>query len=482
MKDLGENPTPAARVAMAGEIEPRGAWQLMALPRSERAVYIWLSVWTLVYLVYHATMGPEPLHFSHIELGRHLLFGDPIVAPAHPMFGYAIIIAALGPWTLLFNAAIGWIGFVLAYRWLGLGRMPASLVLYAAIVAYAGMISSWNDHAPWLGLVMLSLAFFQRYGDRGPIAGLAVGLLWGMAYNIRSEALLLFPLYLATQAGLEAFGYAPRRFKCHAAALATFLMCMVPWAIYTTSVLGKYTPGTTHSWSVAYYSLGLVPNNPYNIVTQDEWIADRAAEFGEPSPWTERSNEHFQKEFVQLIASDPVFFMKKMVWGVYTFVRFGPYVPNLKLLAGNQPADQMRVRLAFRDLASTLHIPRFMWSASMQALPAPSPSPTSVIEGMLAAISHLIEKSLMLACLVALAQTAWLMLRPATVLHLGAPLTYAVSTIALTLFVSAVFLPTTRMSTVPFVFSAVLLQALRCDRKQRSGSPRYAAGQPSAAE
>lgn len=482
MKDFSNNPSSSARVARVSESKLRGAWQLLQLTRSERAVYVWLSFWTLVYLAYHATMGPEPLHFSHIELGRHLLFGDPIVAPAHPMFGYAVIIAALRPWTLLFNAAIGWIGFVLAYRWLGLGRMPASLVLYAAIVAYAGMISSWNDHAPWLGLVMLSLALFQRYGDHGPIAGLVAGLLWGMAYNIRSEALLLFPLYLAIQGSMEAFGYAPPRFKYHAAALATFLVCMVPWAIYTTSVLGKYTPGTTHSWSVAYYSLGLVPNNPYNIITQDEWIAERAAEFGEPSPWTERSNEHFQKEFVQLIASDPVFFMKKMVWGVYTFVRFGPYVPNLKLLAGSQPADQMRVRLAFRDLAATLHIPRFMWSASMQALPDPSPSPTSVIEGMLAATSHLIEKSLMLACLVALAQTAGLMLRPATVMYFGAPLSFAVSTIALTLFVSAVLLPTTRMSTVPFVFSAVLLQTLRCDRKLRSGLPECLEARSSAAE
>ncbi len=133
---------------------------------------VWLTAWTVLFLAFHWAIGPDELHRSHILLGRHLLYGEPAPNPAHPMFGYAIIIAALGPATLAFNAVIGWVGYVLAYRWIELDRATNSLLLYASTSAYAGMIASWNDHAPWLGLVMLSLAVLYRFGERGFAPGL----------------------------------------------------------------------------------------------------------------------------------------------------------------------------------------------------------------------------------------------------------------------------------------------------------------------
>jgi hypothetical protein len=142
----------------------------------------------------------------------------------------------------------------------------------------------------------------------------------------------------------------------------------VPWGVYTTSTLGTYTPGTTHSWSVAYYSLGMVPGNKYGIVAQDEWLYDRAAEIGERSPWSLRANEHFHKEFNRIVASDPAFMVRRVGWGLFVFASSGAFVPDFRLLEGRAPQTVLRLRYASRDLARSLGMPRFMMSASMHSL------------------------------------------------------------------------------------------------------------------
>lgn len=444
---------------------------MKALRPADRPVIAWLTAWSLLFLVFHLIIGPDELHRSHIVLGRSLLFGEPAPNPAHPMFGYAIVIALLGAWTPILNTAIGWTGFVLAYRWLDLGRAPASVLFYLATLAYAGMIASWNDHAPWLGLIMLALAVFHRYSERGFAAGAITGLLWGLAYNIRPEALLLFPLFVAIHLLLEIFGYTAWRLRAHAGAVVAFLLCMVPWGVYTTSTLGTYTPGTTHSWSVAYYSLGMVPGNKYGIVAQDEWLYDRAAEIGERSPWSLRANEHFHKEFNRIVASDPAFMVRRVGWGLFVFASSGAFVPDFRLLEGRAPQTVLRLRYASRDLARSLGMPRFMMSASMHSLLEQAPvRPT---KWDMALVGSYISLSLLfrLALVVSLLQAGLLLLRPRILLRQGAVLALAVSTLALTLFVAAVFLPTSRMSTVPLAFMALLAQSVRCDGRRAPSQP-----------
>ncbi len=433
----------------------------------DRFLTVWLIGWSFVFLAFHLWVGPEELHRSHIVLGRHLLFGEPAENPAHPMFGYAIIIAALGSWTPVLSAVVGCVVFLLAFRWLELGRAQPSLLFCVATVAYSGMISSWNDHALWLSLVLLALAVFHKHSERGAIAGAIAGLLWGLAYNIRPETLLLFPLYLALQIALEALGYWPSRLKCHLAAAAVFALCLVPWAIYTTSTLGKYEPSTTHGWSVAYYGLGLVPDNTYGIVAKDEWVFDRAAEFGEASPWSDRANEHFREKFVGIVVSDPGFFLRRIGWGLDSFIRGGPYVPDLRLLAGQDADDQSRLRYASRDLVDWIGLPRWLLSTSMQRMPEQSPASTSGFAMLVVAGFVLLTIVLRLALVAAIGQMAFASLRPSMLLRYGPLLAMAVSTMAVTLLVAAVFLPTPRMSTVPLVFAVFLFQAMRCDRQAR---------------
>lgn len=438
---------------------------------TDRNMMIWLNGWCLVFLAFHLAIGPDELHRSHILLGRSLLFGESAPNPAHPMFGYAIVIAALGAWTPVFNTAIGWAGFVLVYRWLDLGRAPASVLFYIATLAYAGMITSWNDHAPWLGLIMLSLAVLHRYGERGFGAGAITGLLWGLAYNIRPEALLLFPLFLVIHILLEAFGFTAWRLRAHAGAFAAFLLCMVPWGIYTTQTLGKYTPGTTHSWSVAYYSLGIVPDNEYGIVAQDEWLYDKAAEIGESTPWSQRANEHFRAEYNRIISSDPAFLLRRIGWGLFVFATSGVYVPDFRLLEGRAPETNLRLRYATRDLAHALGMPRFMMSAAMRDLPELAPTEPTTWDMVLVGSYVVLGIVLRLALVIALLQSVLLLIRPLTLLSQGTILALSASTLALTLFVTAVFLPTTRMSTVPLVFTTLLAQSVRCDRRLRASDP-----------
>ncbi len=427
--------------------------------RADHAVTVWLLAWSLVFLAFHLWVGPDELHKSHIVLGRHLLFGEPAANPAHPMFGYAIIIAALGSWTPLLNTLVGLSAFFLVYRALDLGRAPPSLILYAATFAYAGMITSWNDHALWLGLVMMCLAITHRCGTKGVVFGAVAGFLWGLAYNIRPETLLLFPLFVVLQLALEMLGYAGRRTMFHLSAVGVFVLCMIPWAIYTTSTLGKYSPGTTHSWSVAYYSLGLVPGNAYGIVATDEWLYDRAAEIGEASPWSDRANEHFRDEFVRIVASDPAILLRKFAWGIFKFASGGVYVPDFRWLAGRGQDTHLRLNYASRDLAQSLGLPRFMLSPALQNLPEPSPIAPAAWEKTLVA-GYIVEGGLLrLALAILLLQVAVMAIRPAGLLSLGPILPLAVSMFGLTLFVSALFLPTNRMSTVPFVLGALLVQA-----------------------
>ena len=444
------------------------AWPTVFRWRSERNVVVWLTGWTLLFLAFHSAIGPDELHGSHIVLGRHLLFGEPAPNPAHPMFGYAIIIAALGPLTLAFNTAIGWVGFVLAYRWLDLGRVPGSLLLYVSTIAYAGAITSWNDHAPWLGLILLSVAVLQKFGDRGSGPGLVVGLLWGLAYNIRPEALLLFPLFIVTQLALEILGYSAWRLRCHIAALVAFAVCMVPWAIYTTKTLGKFTPTTTHSWSVAYYSLGLVPNNKYGIVAQDEWLYDRAAEIGESSPWSMRANEHFHEEFDRIVKSDPGFFLQKIVYGVDELLRGGAYVPDLRLLMGREPETQMRLRYVARQMVESLGTPRILLSSAMRSMPERPPVDASTAENLVILGFLPLAIVFRAAFVIMLIALAARLFAPRKLLRQGPLFALTASTLALTFLVAAVFLPTSRMTTLPVVLGALLLQAVRCEAMSRS--------------
>lgn len=454
---------PGVARAKSASMAAAEAWSSVA--GLERFVIVWLTGWSVVFLAFHLWTGPEELHRSHILLGRHLLFGEPAQNPAHPMFGYAIVIAASGSWTPILNAVVGWTGFVAAFRWLDLGRARPSFLFYVATVAYVGMITSWNDHALWLGFVLLALAICHKHGGRGVVAGVAVGLLWGLAYNIRPEALLLFPLYLLLQITLEALGYWPSRLKCHLAAAVVFSLCMIPWAIYTTATLGKYEPSTTHGWSVAYYSLGLVPGNTYGIVAQDEWLYGRAAELGEASPWSDRANEHFRGEFFRIVASDPGFFLRKIGAGLDSFVRGGPYVPDLRLLAGRDDDDQARLRYASRDLADRIGLPRWLLSSSMRQMPEQAPAGGSGFEILLVAVFVLLTIVMRVALVAALGQMALALFKPSVLLRQGPILALAIATLAVTVFVAAIFLPSPRMSTVPFIVAALLFQAMRCDRQ-----------------
>ena len=110
-----------------------------------------------------------------------------------------------------------------------------------------------------------------------------------------------------------------------------------------------------------------------------------------------------------------------------------------------------------------------------------SPSRAGLWETSQIVAFYILSKVLLLTSYVAFALLALLALRPRTLLRAGPLLPLTVSTFALTLFVAAVFLPTTRMSSVPLAFAALLLQAVKCERQSRRMCGETAPEQRSAA-
>ena len=428
--------------------------------KSDKArVLGFLVVMLCLLTAFHYAVGPSEMHQNFLNMGRHILHGEPTATPGNPMLGYSILMTALGPFAVFFNAILGFIAFWVAYEWLGLGSVRASAIVYLALFSYAALISSWQAHGLVLSLLLLSLAVLHRFGASGVWTGVAVGLLWGLAYNARSEVLLLFAMFMVASSVFFKLTEGRWALRHHSAALAVFAVAVVPWAIYTWSALGTPALGTTNGWAVAYYGFGLVPGNRYGIECKDEYAFERANVIGESSPWSAGSNEYFRHEYFQLAKSDPALFLQRVGWGLFTGARVGLYIPDIRETIARTPANHVRLLHVYRDLKRAAGIPQLLLSTGVDELGRLGPRPEgkgSALDIVVLVAYFSLGIVMKVAFAIVLIRTLLLIRTPNQLLATG-PVTAYVGSVALCAgLVAAFILPTERLNSILFVLATIL--------------------------
>jgi 4-amino-4-deoxy-L-arabinose transferase-like glycosyltransferase len=152
------------------------------------------------------------------------------------------------------------------------------------------------------------------------LAGFAVGL----ASNFRPEFLLLpgavFLILWVDQ----------RRFWVPIAwttgMVATMLLMLVPWMMWTHSATGKALIASTGAGVTMYEALGETPNNPWNVVLGDGWVDEDARKRGFTTAWSVEANSFYRGLFRECVAEHPGYYAKTVLFYRLPLALVPPYV------------------------------------------------------------------------------------------------------------------------------------------------------------
>ena len=135
---------------------------------------------------------------------------------------------------------------------------------------------------------------------------------------------------------------------------------------------------------------------------------------------------------------------------------------------GREPETQMRLRYVARQMVESLGTPRILLSSAMRSMPERPPVDASTAENLVILGFLPLAIVFRAAFVIMLIALAARLFAPRKLLRQGPLFALTASTLALTFLVAAVFLPTSRMTTLPVVLGALLLQAVRCEAMSRS--------------
>jgi 4-amino-4-deoxy-L-arabinose transferase-like glycosyltransferase len=151
------------------------------------------------------------------------------------------------------------------------------------------------------------------------LAGSAVGL----ACNFRSEYLLL------PGAVLLILWVDQRRFwvpiAWTAGMVATMLLMLVPWMLWTHSATGKALITSTGAGVTMYEALGENPNNPWNVVLNDAWVDEDARKRGFTTAWSIQADSFYRGLFRKCVAEHPGYYAKTVLFYRLPFALSPPY-------------------------------------------------------------------------------------------------------------------------------------------------------------
>ncbi len=284
---------------------------------------------------------------NHLSDGLLFLKGSIPRTPGYPMWGYSLLAGILRQNIIFFQAALLIAVFAFWYRSLGVlttstsphgrlvGIMVHPIVVAMILVPFISLSISYysNSVTYMLAFCATWMLYLAVEGRRGIGYYAAGGLLTGLAFNFRSEILLLG--FLETSA-LFAFGFMKgygRYYSKRAATFAiTLLLMTLPWALYTGLTVRQPLFSSTNSGGVMYLGLGILPNNPWNIIPGDEYVGRVAREKRLGSPWSIEANRYFKSAYAQCVKEHPKSFTKRVVRGWVLMLAQGLYFPDFRCL------------------------------------------------------------------------------------------------------------------------------------------------------
>lgn len=288
---------------------------------------------------------------AHVSDGQALWSGVAPDEPGFPMWGYDWLAAPLGEAVvavqiaLLLGAFAWWllplVGSAAKRR--GVATWLSNPALLMVLLApWIWLVSSYYSNAlsavlVWLGTWML-LESMRRDRHLAFFAG-AGGLL-GLAANVRTEHLLLVGLLALGLCACEAARGAWRTGALRAATLlASSLLTMLPWVVYTQQTLGTARLTSTNGGGVMYLGLGVLPGNPWGVRADDPFVHEIAlAEVGTRA-WSAPANDLLQERFREAVAAHPAAFARRVARGWRLALTQGVFVPPIEQLVEMSERD-----------------------------------------------------------------------------------------------------------------------------------------------
>ena len=194
-----------------------------------------------------------------------------------PAWGYAWVVVWLKnfDWIIVLQACLGAVALAALAR-----RLGDSMPRQAAIIAVLCVLAiPWHDmqvtlypSGPAGSLALLALLSLDAALNRNDLKrAVLAGLLVGLAQNLRTEFLLM-PLFI----GVCAVALKHWRvinvvsLKPVGVFILTALLAQLPWAFFYHAQTGRYSLTESNFGHVMHVSLGSKPNNPWNIVGDDQ--------------------------------------------------------------------------------------------------------------------------------------------------------------------------------------------------------------------
>ncbi|MFH1218949.1 MAG: glycosyltransferase family 39 protein [Candidatus Eisenbacteria bacterium] len=317
---------------------------------------------------------------GHLKAGLLFLKGSIPKIPAYPMWGYSLLSGVFKENITLFQGALLLVVCLYWYK---------SLFGFATIVQHPRKLTKIIENPIVVAIMLvpfifLSLSYFSNSmasilvfwgvwmlylaveNKRGIGYYAASGLLIGLGFNFRSENLLLGILLFFA---LLAFGFLKRRvghyLRMAAMFLITLFLAVLPWITYTSFTVKQPLLCSTNAGAVMYLGLGILPNNPWNILPGDGYVLRIASERNLGSPWSADANEYFRLHYLQSIKEHPMSFVKRVVVGCRHMLMQGLYFPDFRnLVSDNRDkilVDYLneRMQLAFGLKANRMQLEQY---------------------------------------------------------------------------------------------------------------------------
>ena len=333
----------------------------------------WLR-WTLVFVVLGLSIAYLNRNYAsergillnhHIPLAAHFLADGVRDVTTYPLWGYALLIAAVGSgWGLGILQVVASSATLALFALVLRGTFPnhrrlLAVVLLAALPWHFLHSVHWPNSPAAVLVLCGCLALLYSAETKRLAWALLGGTLLGVSLNFRPDGLLL-PVAIAAIWGigrLRGPGTASvepgttNRAHLDPRALLVFAsagwLLVLPWAIHYHGETGRYSATSSNGGMVAFISLGQLPGNPWGVVHQDAYATEVLQASGVQTPaWSETGNTALMERFRSNIAQHPGAYARKVLWNWRTMLMAGFYVGDTELKGEEQiQLDVLRERI-----------------------------------------------------------------------------------------------------------------------------------------
>ena len=245
----------------------------------------------------------------------------------YPLWGYTfiasidVLLNAGNYFVLAIQAILCLIGIFYFYKLFKVKPKFYHLFFFIPYIAVFSVL--WPDCIV-LFLFIIFIYGLVKYFEKGSTKYLIIsGISFGVLSNFRSEYLYFLPFMI-----LLYFTRTDKKkiSKTFLAVLFALIVFLLPWGVRSYLIDDNFRFSATNGGSVAYISLGQLPDNPWNIAPSDQSAFDFAYSKGEINPYTPNSDKLLKAQFYVSVKEHPLPFVKKcffnsinsVIGGVYT--------------------------------------------------------------------------------------------------------------------------------------------------------------------